>query len=123
MAEGSGDGNEPEHSFIQEPPEPSDDQADLRDDPLLPGDRDPTGEAADDDQRRRISETRTGLERREVVHGKRRNADYVRVQYSGRRQFRHTGGERWRLPPRRSDLRAVPVGRGSGCGASCWASG
>src|SRR6185312_3325977 len=50
------------------------------------------GETTDDDQRRRVSEARTGLERREVVHGKRRNADYVRVQYSGRRQFRHTGG-------------------------------
>ncbi|HEX6540254.1 MAG TPA: APC family permease [Ktedonobacterales bacterium] len=37
-------------------------------------------------------EAHTGLERREIVRGRRRNADYVRVKYSGRREFRHTGG-------------------------------
>jgi amino acid transporter len=92
MAEGQGDGDESEHSFIQEPLEPSDDQPDLRDDPLFQEIVNLPGEAADDDQTRRTGEARTGLERREVVHGKRRNADYIRVQYSGRRQFRHTGG-------------------------------
>ncbi len=92
MAEGQGDGNEPEHSFIQEPLEPSDNQPDLRDDPLFGEIVNLPGEASADDQTRRMNEARTGLERREVVHGKRRNADYIRVQYSGRRQFRHTGG-------------------------------
>jgi amino acid transporter len=62
------------------------------DDPALnAGEAQPAATSSVDDQEARgQDELHTGLERREVVHSKRRNADYVRVQYSGRRQFRQT---------------------------------
>lgn len=50
-------------------------------------------------QPQRRSEIRTGLERREVVHSRRRNADYVRVKFSGRQRFRQTGGNTLEATP------------------------
>jgi amino acid transporter len=96
MTQGQGGENESEHSPTQESMDAPDSELDLRDDPLFneivnPGEI-AGNTAPEGDQERRQGEMRTGLERREVVHSKRRNADYVRVKYSGRRQFRQTGG-------------------------------
>lgn len=96
MTQGQGGENESEHSPTQESMDTPDSQLDLRDDPLFNEIINPGGIAGDtapeEEQERRQGEALTGLERREVVHSKRRNADYVRVKYSGRRQFRQTGG-------------------------------
>lgn len=96
MTQGQGGENEPERSPTQESMDTPDGHLDLRDDPLFNEIVNPGGVASDTapegEQERRRSEMRTGLERREVVHSKRRTDDYVRVKYTGRRQFRQTGG-------------------------------
>jgi amino acid transporter len=94
MTEGGGDTSKQEDAPSRETPDPAAQEPDIPDE-LLFGGIETLGDGdeatADGEQARRGGETRTGLERREVVHGKRRNADYVRVKYPGRRQFRQTG--------------------------------
>lgn len=96
MTERGEDASEQEHTPPQESPTDSTQQPEIEDDLLFGGLDTPRSEpggidtAPDDGQSRAQGETSTGLERREVVRGRRRNADYVRVKYSGRRQFRQT---------------------------------
>jgi hypothetical protein len=51
-----------------------------------------TDRTSSDDGQTPSGERGSGLERREVVHSRRRASDYVRVRYTGRRHFRPTGG-------------------------------
>lgn len=52
-----------------------------------------------DDGQTPSDEGGSGLERREVVHGKRRASDYIRIRYTGRRHFRPTGGNTLEATP------------------------
>ena len=98
MTGSRGDDNGEESLSAQESPNAPDPQSYTEDDLLFFSEMEPSAGAADeatpgDGQTRRQGEMRTGLERREVVHSKRRTTDYVRVQYSGRRRFRPTSND------------------------------
>lgn len=83
MTDNQSDENDRENASAQELPQAP---ANQLENPARVADASPP----DGEQTPRRDEAGTGLERREVVHGKQRSADYVRVRYSGRRRFRQT---------------------------------